>query len=68
MVHRGGNYGRYLTNGFLVYVNEGTLFAAPFDLAERKFTRTPAPVIQGVPPPPARSTSLGRGHAGLRRG
>jgi serine/threonine-protein kinase len=48
VVHRGGTYGRYLANGFLAYVNEGTLFAAPFDLAERKFTRTPAPAIQGI--------------------
>jgi Tol biopolymer transport system component len=48
VVHRGGTYGRYLANGFLAYVNEATLFAAPFDLEKREFARTPAPVIQGI--------------------
>ncbi|HVR27995.1 MAG TPA: protein kinase, partial [Thermoanaerobaculia bacterium] len=48
VVHRGGLYGRYLTSGHLAYVNEGTLFAAPFDLERREFARTPAPVVQGI--------------------
>jgi Tol biopolymer transport system component len=29
---RGGTYGRYLSGGYLTYVNQGTLFAVPFDL------------------------------------
>jgi serine/threonine-protein kinase len=48
VIHQGGSYGRYLANGDLVFVNEGTLFAAPFDLGKRQFTATPAPVVQGV--------------------
>ena len=48
VVHHGGIYGRYLSSGHLVYVNEGTLFAAPFDLDSGEFTRTPAPVVQGI--------------------
>ena len=48
VVHHGGIYGRYLPSGHLAYVNEGTLFAAPFDLDSGEFTRTPAPVVQGI--------------------
>jgi serine/threonine-protein kinase len=29
---QGGTYGRYLSSGYLVYVNQGTLFAVPFDV------------------------------------
>ena len=29
---RGGTYGRYVSSGYLIYVNQGTLFAVPFDL------------------------------------
>ncbi len=32
VVVRGGTYGRYLSSGYLTYVNQGTLFAVPFDL------------------------------------
>ena len=32
VVRRGGYYGRYVPSGHLVYIHEGTLFAAPFDL------------------------------------
>src|SRR5262249_9353678 len=28
---RGGFYGRYVSSGHLVYIHDGTLFAAPFD-------------------------------------
>jgi serine/threonine-protein kinase len=48
VVQQGGVYGRYLSTGHLVYVNEGTLFAAPFDLAKGEITSTPAPVVQGI--------------------
>ena len=33
VVQAGGSLGRYLPTGHLVYVVEGTLFAAPFDPA-----------------------------------
>lgn len=29
---RGGTYGRYLPPGYLTYVNQGSLFAVPFDV------------------------------------
>ena len=32
VVHSGGYYGRYVPTGHLVYVNQATLFAVPFDL------------------------------------
>ncbi len=51
-LHRGGTYGRYLAapggGGYLVYVNRGTMFAAPFDLGRLAVKGTPAPVLQDV--------------------
>jgi serine/threonine-protein kinase len=47
VVHEGGYHGRYVS-GHLLYVNQGTLFAVPFDL-ERLAASGPArPVIEGV--------------------
>ncbi len=48
IVHRGGNYGRYLPSGHLVYVREGTLFAAPFDVDRLETTGPPVPAVEGV--------------------
>ncbi len=48
IVHRGGSMGRYLPTGHLVFVREGTLYAAPFDLEAREIRRPPAPVLEGV--------------------
>ena len=47
-LHRGGTYGRYLPSGHLVYVHEGTLFAAPMDLARLELTGPPAPALERV--------------------
>jgi len=44
----GGCQGKYLSSGHLVYVHEGKLFAAPFDLNRLEYTATPVPVIDGV--------------------
>ncbi len=47
-------YARYLPaaaglpSGHLVYLHEGTLFAAPFDLDRLEMTGQPAPVLDGV--------------------
>ena len=38
VVHRGGYHGRYLASGHLVYIHDGTLFAAPFDLGRLEVT------------------------------
>ncbi|MDX1383240.1 MAG: hypothetical protein R3190_06310, partial [Thermoanaerobaculia bacterium] len=48
VVHRGGLDGRYTASGHLVYANEGTLFAAPFDPEALELRGTPGPVVQGV--------------------
>jgi hypothetical protein len=47
-LQRGGSFGRYLPSGHLVYVNNGTLFAAPFDLDRLEMTGTPLPVLEGI--------------------
>ncbi len=43
-----GTYGRYLPSGHLLYVDRGTLLAAPFDAATLTLTGTPARVLDGV--------------------
>src|SRR5262245_20266365 len=48
VVLRRGLYGRYLTSGHLVYVQDGTLFAAPFDLDRLETSGPSVPVLEGV--------------------
>jgi Tol biopolymer transport system component len=48
IVHRGGYYGRYLPSGHLTWVQGGTLFAAPFDLATLAVTGPAVPAVSGV--------------------
>ena len=48
IVQRGGFYGRYLPSGHLVYIHDGTLFAAPFDLDRLELTGPPAVALEGV--------------------
>jgi len=48
VLQRGGYHGRYLHSGHVVYIHEGTLLAAPFDLEQRELTGPPAPVFEGV--------------------
>ena len=48
IVQRGGSYGRYLPSGHLTWVHDGTLFAAPFDLATLAVTGPAVPVVPGV--------------------
>ncbi len=43
-----GYYARYLPSGHLVYVHEGTLFAAPFDLNRLELSGQPVPVLEGI--------------------
>jgi len=47
-LQRGGFHARYLPNGHLVYMHEGTLFAVPFDLQQLEVTGQPAPILEGV--------------------
>ena len=48
VLQRGGYHGRYLRSGHVVYMHEGTLFGAPFDLGRLELTGPPAPVLEGV--------------------
>jgi serine/threonine-protein kinase len=51
-VQRGGFSGRYMAlpdgSGRLLYLHQGTLFAAPFDLGKLAVTGTPIPVVEEV--------------------
>ena len=48
VVYRGGYYGRYAESGHLLFVNEGTLFAVPFDAGRLEIVGSVAPVAEGV--------------------
>jgi len=48
VLHRGGYHGRYLPSGHLVFIHEGTLFAAPFDLDRLELTGEAVPALAGV--------------------
>ncbi|MDP3718720.1 MAG: protein kinase [Acidobacteriota bacterium] len=60
VVHRGGYHGRYVASGLgspkrgeregghLVYIRDGMLFAAPFDLERLAATGPPVPALEGV--------------------
>jgi eukaryotic-like serine/threonine-protein kinase len=48
IVQRGGYFARYLPSGHLVYIHEGTLFAAPFDLNRLELTGLPVPAVEGI--------------------
>ncbi len=48
VVYRGGYHGRYLPSGHLVFIHEGTLFAAPFDLDRLELTGEPVPALESV--------------------
>jgi serine/threonine-protein kinase len=65
IVLRGGNSGRYLLSGHLVYIHDGTLFAAPFDLDRLEVTGPPVPALEGVT---SSATSGGAQFAGSATG
>ena len=48
ILQRGGSFGRYVPSGHLVYVHDGTLFAAPFDHAALEVTGPGRPVIENI--------------------
>jgi eukaryotic-like serine/threonine-protein kinase len=45
---RNGTYGRYLDNGYLTYVNQGTLFAVPFGRDQMAVRGTATPILDDV--------------------
>ena len=48
LLHRGALFGRYAPSGHLLYVNEGTLFAAPFDVNTLAVTGRAVPIVDDV--------------------
>ncbi len=45
---RGGFFGRYVESGHLIYVSQGTVFAAPFDVDALAVSGSAVPVLEGV--------------------
>src|SRR5207237_1541595 len=48
VVQRGGYFGRYLPDGHLVYLNQGTLFGLPFDLSRLEVGGKPTPLVDDL--------------------
>ncbi len=48
VVQRGGYFGRYLPGGYLVFINNGTLFGVPFDLSRLEVRGTAKPLLDDV--------------------
>jgi serine/threonine-protein kinase len=48
VVQRGGYYGRYAPSGHLLYMHNGTVFAAPFDPDRAEVTGQAVPVLERV--------------------
>jgi serine/threonine-protein kinase len=48
VVQQDGYHGRYLGSGHVVYIHDGTLFAAPFDPDRLERTGPSVPVLEGV--------------------
>jgi serine/threonine-protein kinase len=59
VVVRGGYYGRYVSSGHLIYMQQGTLFAAPFDLSRLETIGPAVPALEGI------AFNSGSGHAKL---
>jgi serine/threonine-protein kinase len=47
-VQKGGFFARYLQGGYLAYLHENTLFAAPFDLGRLAVTGPARPIVEEV--------------------
>ena len=44
---RGGSYGRFLSEGYIMYARGDSLYAAPFDVKKLEITGAPLPVVAG---------------------
>jgi serine/threonine-protein kinase len=64
---RGGSDARYVPTGHLVYAQEFTLFAVPFDLGSMELPEgvSPVPVVAGVQRPPSLIDQSGTAHYDL---
>ena len=45
---KGGSNARYVPTGHIVYMLQGTLMAAPFDVTRLEVTSGPVPVVEGI--------------------
>ena len=57
VVHRGGYYARYVPTGHVLYVQNGTLFALPFDAQRLEATGSQMPVLEGLETNPAEGSA-----------
>ena len=48
LTETGVGYARYVPTGHLVYVQDGTLFAMPFDSDRRRLMAGPVPLVEGI--------------------
>jgi Tol biopolymer transport system component len=55
LLHASAMFGRYVPSGHLIFANDGTIFAVPFDLDRLQATGSPTPFLEHV----AMSTSTG---------
>ena len=60
---RGGTFGRYLPGGWLAYVNQGTLYAVPFDSARLEVRGPAVPLLDDL----AYSRTFGYAHVDVAR-
>ncbi len=56
-VHRGGYYARYVPTGHLVYISQGKLYAARFNLDRLAIESQPAPILTDVSNSPTTGTA-----------
>ena len=64
VVHSGGYHGRYVPTGHVLYVNQSTLYAVPFDLNHLEERGSPVPLLEDV----AGNRSNGTGQFDARNG
>jgi serine/threonine-protein kinase len=57
IIHRGGYYGRYVPTGHVLFVNDGTVFALPFDVENLRATGTQFPVLEGIEADPVHGSA-----------
>ena len=53
IVVHGGYYGRYVSGGHLIYMNQGTLFAVRFDLDRLETVGPAVPAVEGIAASPS---------------
>ena len=57
VIHRGGYYGRYVPTGHVLFVNDGTVFALPFDVEKLRATSSQFPVLEGIEADPTHGSA-----------